>query len=178
MFNVAEEAPSNWQWSPGDHIRTTQWKTANHNGRCTSGSCPPSCLVRLHYASLPLELTYSSESSGADRLALTPFLMIHSLAAVITALRASYQFPFPSLLPSALVLQAYKEDLTSDASTWQLRYVCFSPGQLTLSYVRHFWVAFLIGLFHGNLNNPVPLQNALKCLSRALHTNYLLAGPF
>lgn len=46
----------------------------------------------------------SSENSGA-RLALTPFTMIHGPAAVITTCRAAYQFPFSSLLPSALVLQ-------------------------------------------------------------------------
>lgn len=79
-------------------------KITNRKGCSASGSGPPSCSVRLLYASLPLELPYSSENSGA-RLALTPFMMIHGPAAVITACRAAYQFPFSSLLPSALVLQ-------------------------------------------------------------------------
>lgn len=40
------------------------------------------------------------------------------------------------------------------------------------------YLAFLNGSSQGNLSNPVPSQNALKWLPRALLTSYFHNGPF
>lgn len=125
--------------------------------------------MRLYHASLPVELTCSPENSGADRLALTPFMMIHGLVAVITACRASYQFPFLPSCPLPLSSQL------SGKACLRLMLVPDSRDRcVPLSRPAHavlctsLLCCFSEWLTPRQCEQPVPLQSALKCLPRAL----------